>query len=41
MPDAEDHQEANAEIFSLAGMSLLPFSRHDRIDSRLRTELGN
>ena len=41
MPDVEDHQEAGAESFALAGVSIPPFSRHVRLDSRYRMELGN
>ena len=41
MPDVEDHQEAGAKRPALAGASVLPFGRHDRLDIRYRMELGD
>ena len=41
MPDAKDHQEADAERPPLAGAPVPPFARHGQLDSKYRMELGD
>ena len=41
MPNVEDHQEASAERPDPVGVLVPPFSRHGRLDSEYRMELGD